>query len=306
MRDNIRVIGKRFYEAALHIAQTFLSVLLIVLFSKWTHRSIRRAKGIRCLILGNGPSLHSQLDEIWKLRNESSVLSLNDLPFSNLFVELKPDYHVLVDPYYWFLVNGKIPERTERLFRSIREKVTWPLNVLLPYEMECLVKSEYGLLTNSQITVTYFNRTPVAGLKWFRFKMYDWQLGMPIAQNVLVAGIYLMLRAKYTEIAIFGADHSWHENIQVTKDNVLRVREPHFKYDRDDSSISDREEYFDPVYKFSFDKTGKQEIFKVHDIFAAWSRVFEAYWALRDYADYLGIKIINRSRKSYIDAFERN
>ncbi len=306
MRENIRVVGKRLHEATVQVAQSFLSVLLIILFSKWAYKPIRRAKGTHCLILGNGPSLQTQLEEIWKLRAESSVLSLNDLPFSTLFVELRPDYHVLVDPYYWFLSHGRIPERTERLFRSLREKVTWPISVLLPYEMEGLVKSEFGLLTNSQITITYFNRTPVAGLKWFRFKMYDWQLGMPIAQNVLVAGIYLMLRAKYKEIVIFGADHSWHENIQVTNDNILRVREPHFKYNKDNSSISDREEYFDPIYKFSFDKSGKQEIFKVHDIFAAWSRVFEAYWALRDYADYLNVKVINKSRKSYIDAFDRN
>ena len=46
-------------------------------------------------------------------------------------------------------------------------------------------------------------------------------------------------------------------------------------------------------------------VFKMHEFLDALSITFRGYFILKDYADYLGAKIYNCSKKSYIDAFER-
>jgi hypothetical protein len=305
MRDIVRRFGKKSLHSIKLLGQSFFSFILVVLFSKWFLKNFKKERSSSCIILGNGPSLGSQIEEVRALRDGNSLLCLNDFPFSLLFDELKPEYFVFVDPYYWFSLDGKVPERTDSLLRELSQKVTWPIEVFLPYEMKSIIQSNDGIQMNKQISIIYFNRVPVSGLKFMKFKMFDWNLGMPIPQNVLVAAIYLMLVASYKKILIFGADHSWHEDIVVTADNIVCIREPHFKYQKDEKSISELEGLYVPIPKFSFGKDGKQEIFKVHELFDAYSKVHQSYWALKEYANHLNAKVINLSKKSYIDAFDR-
>lgn len=301
----LKHLGKRGLHLIVLLGQSALSLILVFFFSKWFLKRFTRNESLDCIILGNGPSLDSQLDEVRLMRRDKALLCVNDFPLSLLFDELKPEYYTFVDPYYWFLIDGRIPARTENLLNVIGHKVKWPIQIILPCEMKDIILSNSGIHGNKLISVSYFNSVPIAGFSFIRYKMYDWYLGLPVPQNVLVAAIYLMLVASYKKIFIFGADHSWHEDILVTKENVLCVKEPHFKYQIDEKSISEREEFYDPIYKFSFGEDGKQEIFKVHDLFAAWSRTFDSYWTLKEYANYLNSKVINLSKKSYIDAFDR-
>jgi hypothetical protein len=306
MRDTLRNLGKNCLVSFTMLGQSFYSLILITFFSKWFLKPFKRGEREKCIILGNGPSLMSELRQVRELRPTYSLICVNSFPFSQLFDELKPEYYVFVDPYYWFLLEGQVPEHTERLFRSIDQKVTWPIVLVLPYEMESIVLADKGLQSNNFISVAYFNRAPVSGLRFIRFKLYDWYLGMPAPNNVLIAAIYLALRAAHKRILIFGADHSWHEQILITQDNVLRIKEDHFRYEKDSRSISDTEERYEPIYKFAYAKDGNREIFKIHEIFALYSNVHKAYWDLNDYANHLGIEVLNLTSKSYIDAFKRN
>ena len=44
---------------------------------------------------------------------------------------------------------------------------------------------------------------------------------------------------------------------------------------------------------------------KLHDELNCISRALSAYWDLKGYADYAGVKVFNASKYSLIDAFER-
>ena len=114
---------------------------------------------------------------------------------------------------------------------------------------------------------------------------------MPTAYNVLVAALFLAINAGYENIYFLGADHSWHQNIVVKNDNLLYIKDSHF-YDLKTN------------YKL-FDKGKAGELFKVHEVFLGWGRLFEVYILLNEYAQSRGVSIINVSLESFIDAFQR-
>jgi hypothetical protein len=308
MNSWVKNFGKKFLAAVNLFVQTGLSLALIIIFSKLGNkRPLKKDPKSGCIILGNGPSLSSQFEDVRQKRAENDLMCVNEFPLSSLFDELKPDYYTLLDPFYWFKTDGSIPALTQQIISTLRTKVTWNITLLLPFEMKSIIETlVMSNETKGSIFVYYFNRTPVSGFKWFKFKMYDWGWGIPFAHNVMVSSIYLGMLMRYKKIIVFGADHSWHEQIVVTKDNVLRVREDHFKYEKDGKSISPREEMYDPIYKFSYSKTGEREIFKIHELFDAYAKVFKGYWVLKEYAQHVGANVYNLSKKSYIDAFDRS
>jgi hypothetical protein len=289
------------------ISQTILSIILIGIFSKWFLKKIKKpVDKDSCVILGNGPSLTSQIEEIKKDRSKNSLMCLNEFPLSSLYDELRPDYFTLLDPHYWFKANGVVDPLIYQVLKAINEKTSWNLTLVLPSEMKEVINDSFITKTPTHwIKINYYNRTPISGFRLFRFMAYKLGLGIPFAHNVLVSSIHLMIEAGYKRVFIYGADHSWHEQIVVTKDNVVRVREDHFKFEKDAQSISSREEMYEPIYKFSFDQNGKREVFKIHELFHAYSKVHEGYWLVNEYAEARGCKVFNLSKKSYIDAFDR-
>jgi hypothetical protein len=308
MRIKTKLLGKKIIVGARLLHESFFSIVLVSLFSKWFLKPLEKNTGKRkCLVLGNGPSLSSQLDEIRALRPHYSVMCVNNFPYSTLFEELKPEYFTLLDPFFWLEVKGQEPEATRRLFPELVEKVKWKCTLFLPYEVKLIAdQSRTGISRHPFIIIRYFNRTPISGLRAVKFWLLDRNLGIPFSQNVLVSAIHITLVTRHDEIMIYGADHSWHEQIVVNSQNVVCVRQNHFKYDKDGQQMHSEEEeqHYNPVYKYSdtFDPT---ETFKLHELFEAWARAFKGYWELRAYADYKKTKIINRSSKTYIDAFDR-
>jgi hypothetical protein len=307
MNSAIKNIGKKLLAQLSLIGQTGLSIVLMITFSKWfLKRLIKNDQKQGCIILGNGPSLTYQIEEIRLIRSGHALLCVNEFPLSHLFDELKPNYYTLLDPHYWFRTHGKVSALTHQVLDAIALKTKWNITLFLPVEMKSVIaESVFSREPNEFVSFLYYNRTPVSGFRKFKFIIYDLNWGMPFAHNVLVSAIYLMIVVHYQKILVYGADHSWHEQIVITNDNILRIREDHFKYELDEKSISDREEMYEPIYKFAFTKTGEREIFKIHEIFDAYAKVHIGYWVLKEYAKDSNVKIFNLSKKSYIDAFER-
>jgi hypothetical protein len=123
--------------------------------------------------------------------------------------------------------------------------------------------------------------------------VYRLNLGAPILQNTLIAGIFFALNMGFRKIYIFGADHSWLEETVMRNDNVLCIRQGYHFFDRDDQELVPNR------------KSNQGEVFKMHEFLKALSITFEGYIFLEDYALRIGAKVYNASSKSYIDAFER-
>lgn len=247
-------------------------------------------------MLGNGPSLSKSLSTSRAIFRDRDIYCVNTFAVSEYFTEIKPSHYVLADPTFW-LLNVSDIDRTCRLalFDRIIDSATWPMVVLAPHEMrkgmEWRSFCRTAAIRCPNISVQYFNRTPVNGFKCFRHLIYRASLGMPTAYNVLVAALFLAINAGYENIYFLGADHSWHQNIVVKNDNLLYIKDSHF-YDLKTN------------YKL-FDKGKAGELFKVHEVFLGWGRLFEVYILLNEYAQSRGVSIINVSLESFIDAFQR-
>ena len=95
---------------------------------------------------------------------------------------------------------------------------------------------------------------------------------------------------KYKNIFLYGADHSWHEDLKINSGNQVDVNHTHFY---------DKEKVVMPMYKLE----GKP--FYMHEILRKLHLAFKAYHTIKKYAVSRQTKIINSSEKSYIDAFEK-
>jgi hypothetical protein len=245
-------------------------------------------------ILGNGPSLSISLEEEGNFISAREIMSVNDFAFSNQYDLLQPAYYMLLDPDYWR--NDSLPRlksNREKLFQLINSKTTWRMLLLLPCKARNALNWHDIFQHNRNINICFFNSTPLYGLKYLMNTLYSRNLGMPPAQNVLVAAIFVAINMGYKKIYLFGADHSWHEELILNDDNVVCLKDKHF-YD-------DRESRIKPWQKG--DRSGTT--FKMHEIFDALSRMFEGYQYLAAYANVKKCKIFNASKRTYIDAFEK-
>lgn len=273
------------------IFQSLFSFVKIVLLS---HFAVQiRKKDVaadEAVILANGPGLKNDLLQSGSLIRKRLKFCVNFFALSNEYQSLKPEYYILAAPEFWL-------EKTSEYFRTQKEslitalltKTDWKMNLFIPFQA---VDSEFhsAVKKNPNIKFIFYNNTPVEGLKSVSHLLFRVNLGMPRPHNVLIPSIFLALNLGFKKITLFGADHSWHEEIKVDPLNKVTVNHEHF-YDGEKIRM--------PMYKL------EGEEYYIHDIFRKLHFAFKGYFVLKTYAESIGASILNGSNKSYIDAFER-
>lgn len=258
--------------------------------------NINVEEGEQCVILGNGPSLKDSLTgETLKFIKERKKFCVNESALSDEFLELKPEYLVFMDPYYW---SPKTAEPCLSRYKKIAEilsNIDWEITLFLPnYAKDWNFFIEVPS-KNKNVQIVYVNTNmSMSDENESRFLEYKQNLSMPRVQNVLVACIYLAINAGFKNSYIFGADHSWHETIQVREDNVVCLKDKHF-YDKKELTI------YTPAYK----NPEETETWTMSGFFEAFSYKHKSYEELELYSKYMGAKIYNSSAYSCVDAFER-
>lgn len=248
-----------------------------------------------CSVLGNGPSLNESLAERFDFIRQTEIVCVNNFAHADIFTRLQPQDYIISDPNY-FVFTEQTTDRDDirQTLAAFQNRVSWPMTLYVPH----FAKGSYLLKTitqsNPAISVVYFNYTVVRGFRWLVYWLYAKGFGMPQAQTVIIAALALMINRKFERIYLFGADTSWHEQIRLNDQNQLLIKQIHF-YDKP------KDVTHQPVYS----DTQRQRTFSMASQFLSLHKVFRGYEVLRDYADYQGVKIINASAKSYIDAFER-
>jgi hypothetical protein len=272
--------------------ETLYSTINICYYSRfYTNINAYKTEQDSCIILGNGPSLKYHLDNHLDFLITENTLCVNQFVTSAYYEIIQPNFYLILDPNYW-KVNPltNIKRLQDEFINSINLKTKWQMVLFVSFKAERFFRHR-SLIVNPNIKICYFNSTPINGFKKFRHFLYKKNLGMPFAQNVLVAGIFMALNLGFKEIFLLGADHSWHEDIYMDESNIVCHAENHFYPDND---VQLR-----PWYK------NDGSVFKMHEISTAWAKMFEGYHYLEEYSKYLNKKIYNASKKSYIDAFER-
>jgi hypothetical protein len=163
--------------------------------------------------------------------------------------------------------------------------------LLIPWAAYKNVNCRNFFISNINIKLAFYNSTPFDCYDFLNRFVYKNHLGMPKPQNVLIPCILMSINFGFKEINLLGVDHSWIQYLFTNDDNRVCLIDSHF-YDKQKSP---------PVPM----RTGYGDYYKMHQILTDFSLMFEGYHLIKRYADYMKVKIFNRTINSFIDAFDR-
>ena len=241
------------------------------------------------VVLGSGPSLFEDLGRIENLDN-CKYLAVNDFITSKLFCELKPNYYVLADPGYFDKdCDNILVVKTINLL----SKVEFQVQLFIPFiYYKMFIKNNPNILDNNYLRISPFHTNEYYGFERVNFFLYKAGLSMPLVQNILIAAVFISINLGYKNVYLLGADHSWLYDLRVNLDNRVCQYKRHF-YNSEESN------QMEPFFK------SPGVTYKMHEILVVLSRTFYGYLKLENYSKKRNARVINVTKNSYIDAFER-
>lgn len=260
---------------------TLKSLVKIALQSRPTGRW-PEAEGRRIIVMGNGPSLNDTIASHLQILKATPAMAVNFAALAPVFFEIKPRYYVLADPH--FFGGSDNGGNLDRL-REALARVDWTITLFVPAKYISAARLHYGALD-----LRPFNFIGLEGYDTFTHAAFRAGLGMPRPRNVLIPAIMLAVGMGYEEVVITGADHSWMKTLSVTDDNEVVSVQPHFYAD------SDRE-----LSRIRHDYRG----IRLHEVVESFAIAFRSYHDIARYARSRGIRVLNATPGSFIDAFER-
>jgi hypothetical protein len=276
-----------------NLVLSILTLIKVLLLSSCFTTPKAKKTNKSCVILGNSPSLKETIEKNKNFIEDKDLFAVNFFWKSELFTEVTPENYVIVSTNYWS--KGKIDQNDEgrkATFNEIARKTTWKMNLFVPVVAKKHTEWKSELIKNSNISIHYFNVTPVEGYRWFSHCLFNHFLGMPRPHNVIIPSLLFAINMKYESVYIFGAEHSWMKDIYVADDNKVYLTQKHFY----DSKI--------PKAEVMYHGTSNEER-TLGEMLMKFVYTFNSYFILNDYAKSKGVKIFNATKDSYIDAFER-
>lgn len=271
--------------------QTFLSIGKIIYQSKWRLNFDNTPKD-RCVILGNGPSIKSVLEEQLDLLSSQTLVCVNNFPNTPYFEKIKPAYFIVASEEFWEDSKTIDPNTQLRkdIINALINKTTWPITFFLPASSRKKKSFIQRVNSNKNIKICFYNKTPVEGISYFNHLFFKKGWGMPRPHNVLIPAIMNCINSGFKEIILLGADHSWIPLISVNEKNEALVAQKHF-YNTDAQK------------EVMFRKGIRPR--RLHEILEKFMLSFRAYIGIKEYAKNRQVQIWNATSNSFIDAFDR-
>jgi hypothetical protein len=275
------------------LGQTIESIVRILLLSRLVAKfDVKKKTSDAVIIMGNGPSLLQDITEYKEFLAGKDLVCVNHFPKTELYQQLQPATFVTAAPDLWLdHIDEKFVKQSRQLFEQIFLKTSWPLAFFIPFEAKKHKRWQKQLKGNKNITINYYNNTPIEGWDSFKNTCFNFRLGMPRPHNVMIPSIMISIALQYKKIFLLGADHSWLSEISVTEKNEVLINQKHF-YDMD-SSVGQ------PLDKRGIGKRTLPEL--LHKFTTA----FSSYFEIERYTSFKNVRVFNATRKSFIDAFER-
>lgn len=231
-------------------------------------------------ILGNGSSLNEVLEDLESSKTEYMVVNRHVLHES--YEVIKPKYYVLADPHFFSHPEGL------SILQQIVDKTTWDMYLYIPASAG---RPKVGI-NNQHIKLRWYNTFHFDGFGSWQTFFYQHNLAMPIAQNVMVATTYIATCKHFERVELYGVEHSWTKFLFVDDENDVCLYNSHF-YDKGEVD-----------YKKVKD-IQHEEAYTIALILRQYAQMFDSYWDIEAFAKKNGVRIINCSKGSFIDAFER-
>ena len=254
-------------------------------YQRFQNDFIFENKELPLFVMGNGPSL-SKIAERLDEREKFNICTVNYSMSTDLFFKLKPEMHVFVDPVLFNTTDAK----NKDLYEAFK-KITWKLLLFVPYgltkEMATILKS------NSNITVCRIPKQHLniesRTLSKLEYAVYKKGWAAPCAMNVVVGAIFCGINIGYRKIFLFGVDHSWMKYITVENNNDVCLEDQHY--------------YGTEKRVWNRDESGAS--LTMYELYFNFTILYDSYNRLKRYADYLDVKVINKTPGSFIDAFPK-
>ena len=178
---------------AQNLSKSLSSVVKILVLSKKPKTMVKRSND-EAVILANGPSLDTMIEESIDFLNDKDLVCVNHFPSTEYFERLKPRYLISSAPDLWRDdIEPFYMRQSDNLFETLSRKTTWDLIFYFPFEARKYKRWQSFLEKNSLIKIVYYNTTPIEGWKPFRHWCFRHNLGMPRPHNVLIPSIFLLI-----------------------------------------------------------------------------------------------------------------
>ncbi len=278
-------ILKNFYLLYQKIFNSFVSIISVVFFSSFqSNRQISKCKvkfkkHNESIILGNGPSITDFLKYNNDFLLSKDIFVVNFFCTTPYFNLIKPSFYILLDPFL-FLEDSASESKIDLIIDKLND-VNWEIALFVPANV--LNSSILNKIVNLNIKKFGFNPIPVSGCNTFENFIYSQNLGMPLAQTVINAAIFIAINLDYHNVHLFGVEQSWLKFLTVHQDNQISVGLNHF-YTGADKTRENR---------------------TLSEFLKSQVAVFESHLRLEKYSKFKNVKIYNHTIDSYIDAYER-
>lgn len=275
----------------LNIIKTIRFFLLALSTRQISSSLMKDYKG-RVMVLANGPSLKDVLPKLWideEFMNGDFIV-MNYFAKEDVFYKIKPKHYCLADPMF-FKKNHRY-EDVKELFGLFQNNVSWKMNLYVPRSQFKEFLS-FSQITNNNINIVPINSVPYLGVECLRNYVYKKGWSIPQTFTVAIMAIYVGIKTGYSEVRLYGVDHTFFETLCVNEKNQLCNYEKHF-YDKGEVKLKPiiRNDN-DQVYTVSGYLTIMYNIFYNHDLLAS-------------FAKYMNVKVLNCTKCSMIDSYERN
>lgn len=284
IKESAAIIG-RFFDNFSNTISSFFRIAILSsckIAFKSKKYSIMRTN-VDCTILANGPSLREAMNNNEIRLDGVDVFCVNSFAETYLFWTVKPKFYYLIDNEFFGPTKDRSKEQINRLNEALK-KVDWNMYLCIPSHANNggVIKE----IKNKKISILRWNTSSTDGFDWFCNFVYKTRMGMPECMNVVNFAIMSGINMGYKNIYLYGIDHTFSSQLYVNDENVVCSREQHVYNEK-------------PVI-FELPETSMTRI--LHNM----SRAFYIHEKLQKYSKRVGVRIINCTRGSFVDAYERD
>ena len=250
-------------------------------------------------ILVNGPSLNKNLDEIIenKQYQQYDLITVNFMPNDDRFYVIRPKYLIFTDPIF-YKNPGQDDKQDKRIldfYDNINKKIDWDITVFVPYIFLKDEKWRKQKFTNPHLRLIPIHKEAPSmdNLSVILFLAKRGLMGTDFG-TVLDHCIYIGALMGYKVLYLFGADHTFFEGLCVNDKNQVCRKTTHF-YESNPK--------IEPIYHTY---SGKKKPYTMSFFTWEYARIFKGHDIMRSIADYLGVKVVNKTPGSMIDSYCRS
>ena len=289
MKNKIKILYNLF--------KTFFHILLFSNIKINRYRPKKENNIRNCIIISNGPTASIFLESFQELKEKNDfVICMNDFALSEYYIKIRPSVYFLSDPAYFNVFNSKEQELLiEKFYQNIIKNTSWPLIIRIPWVYYKNKTIHHILKENPNLKIEFFNNVNTFYPSKFNFYLYDWGLCKPLGQNILISVILYGIFQDFKHINLYGADHTWLNNICINSKKEVCLYNDNFIIQKD---MNNKEKDFKPWVK------AEGGIFSLPEILTILTNVFKAYHELQKYANSKNCEIVNHSNHTLIDAFK--